>query len=91
MVKAGLDDTIIVAKIKSSSCQFDTTPDTLIQLKREGISSAVLKTMAEAENSPSPRIPNQSANDIDTLPRSYGYYMFDGTNMWISYPRRSTL
>ncbi len=27
MVKAGLDDTLIIAKIGSSKCQFDTSTD----------------------------------------------------------------
>jgi hypothetical protein len=50
MVKAGLDDSIILAKIKSSSCQFDTTTDTLIALKQNGVSAAVLRAMTEAAN-----------------------------------------
>lgn len=52
MVKAGLDDSIIVAKIKSSQCQFDTTPDALIALKQSGVSSAVLKAMTLAARQP---------------------------------------
>lgn len=50
MAKAGLDDSIIIAKIKSSKCQFDTAPDTLITLKQGGVSSAVLRAMTEAPN-----------------------------------------
>jgi hypothetical protein len=45
MVKAGLDDAIIIAKIGSSKCQFDTSTDALIQLKTSGASAAVLKAM----------------------------------------------
>lgn len=52
MAKAGLDDSIIIAKIKSSKCQFDTEPDTLIALKQGGVSSAVLRIMTEASNRP---------------------------------------
>jgi hypothetical protein len=48
MVKAGLEDSIIIAKIKTSKCQFDTEPDTLITLKQSGVSSAVLRAMTEA-------------------------------------------
>ena len=51
MVKAGLDDSIVISKIKSSRCQFDTAPDTLIQLKQSGVSTAVLKAMTESGNS----------------------------------------
>ena len=45
MAKAGIDDAIIVAKIESSKCQFDTSTDALIQLKSAGVSSAVIKSM----------------------------------------------
>jgi hypothetical protein len=48
MVKAGLDDSIIIAKIKTSKCQFDTTPDTLITLKQSGASAAVMRAMTQA-------------------------------------------
>jgi hypothetical protein len=48
MVKAGLDEAIIVAKIGGSKCQFDTSTDALIQLKGSGVSAAVLKAMVGA-------------------------------------------
>ncbi len=48
MAKAGFDDAIIVAKIGSSKCQFDTSTDALIQLKQGGVSAAVMKAMVEA-------------------------------------------
>ncbi|MGA2149523.1 MAG: hypothetical protein ABSH49_31705 [Bryobacteraceae bacterium] len=48
MVKAGLDDAIIIAKIGSSKCQFDTSTDALIQLKQGGASAAVLKAVVAA-------------------------------------------
>jgi hypothetical protein len=48
IVKAGLDDSIIIAKIKTSKCQFDTAPDTLIALKQSGVSSAVMRAMTQA-------------------------------------------
>jgi hypothetical protein len=48
MVKAGLDDALIIAKIGSSKCQFDTSTDALIQLKQGGVSAAVLKAMVGA-------------------------------------------
>ena len=47
MVKAGLDDALIIAKIGSSKCQFDTSTDALIQLKQSGVSAAVLKAVME--------------------------------------------
>jgi hypothetical protein len=48
MVKAGLDEAIIIAKISGSKCQFDTSTDALIQLKESGVSPAVLKAMVGA-------------------------------------------
>jgi hypothetical protein len=48
MAKAGLDDSIIISKIKASRSEFDTAPDTLIALKQNGISAAVLTAMTEA-------------------------------------------
>jgi hypothetical protein len=48
MVKAGLDDALIIAKIGSSKCQFDTSTDALIQLKQSGVSPAVLKAIVGA-------------------------------------------
>jgi hypothetical protein len=46
MVRAKLADGIIVAKIKSSTCQFDTSTDALIKLKGAGVSDTVLEAMA---------------------------------------------
>jgi hypothetical protein len=48
MAKAGFDDAIIIAKISSSKCQFDTSTDALILLKKSGVSAAVLKAMLGA-------------------------------------------
>ena len=48
MAKAGLDDALIIAKIDSSKCQFDTSTDALIQLKQSGVSAAVLKAIMGA-------------------------------------------
>jgi len=48
MVQAKLPDGVIVAKIKSSPCKFDTSTDSLIKLKQAGISDAVMQAMTEA-------------------------------------------
>jgi hypothetical protein len=45
LVKAGLDDEIVIAKIGSSKCQFDTSPEALTQLRQRGVSAAVIKAM----------------------------------------------
>jgi hypothetical protein len=46
MAKAGFDDSIIIAKIGSSKCQFDTSTDALIRLKQSGVSAAVMRAIA---------------------------------------------
>ena len=40
MVQAKLADAIIVAKVRSSTCQFDTSTDALIKLKGAGVPSS---------------------------------------------------
>ena len=49
LAKVGIDDSIIIAKIGSSKCQFDTSVDALIQLKESGVTAAVLKAMVGAQ------------------------------------------
>jgi hypothetical protein len=48
LVRAKLPDSIVIKKIKSSACDFDTSPDALIKLKGAGVSDAVLQVMVEA-------------------------------------------
>ena len=48
MVKAGIGAEIIVAKIKTSSCSFDTSPAALKQLKDASVPDSVVLTMVQA-------------------------------------------
>jgi hypothetical protein len=48
MVKAGFDDALIIDKVGSSKCQFDTSADALIQLKQGGASGPVVRAVMEA-------------------------------------------
>jgi hypothetical protein len=48
LVKAGLPETLIISKIKSASCDFDTSPDALIKLKGAGVSDKILEAMVQA-------------------------------------------
>jgi hypothetical protein len=52
MARARLGDDVIVSMIKSQAGHYDVTPDTLIALKRKGISDKVLAALA-AKSSPS--------------------------------------
>lgn len=50
MNKMGLPPEILVAKIKSSQCNFDTSPASLQALKATGIGDSVILAMVEAPN-----------------------------------------
>ena len=50
MVKSGLTEEIVVAKIKSSPSDFDTSPEALRGLKESGIPSAVILAMIESQS-----------------------------------------
>jgi hypothetical protein len=60
MVQIKFGDSVIVAKIKSSPCKFDTSMDALTKLKAAGVSDAVLQAMMEpcaATSTPSAAAP----------------------------------
>lgn len=48
MVKAGLSTEVIIAKIKTSRCNFDTEPSVLAEMKHTGVPNEVLQAMIEA-------------------------------------------
>ena len=48
MLHAGLTPEIVIAKIKSSSCDFDTSPEVLKQLKMANVPDAVILAMVQA-------------------------------------------
>lgn len=48
MVKAGIGAEIVVAKIKTASCSFDTSPAALKELKDAGIPDSVILAMVQA-------------------------------------------
>ena len=50
MLKAGLSQEIVIAKIHSSACEFDTTPAALEALKAANTPDAVILAMVEAPN-----------------------------------------
>ena len=50
MVKAGLSDEIVLAKISSSPASFDTSAQALADLKKEGVSDRVIMAIFEAAN-----------------------------------------
>jgi hypothetical protein len=48
MAKLGLDDDIIIAKIKNGTCRFHLSDSDLMDLKRAGVSSRVLAVMVDS-------------------------------------------
>ncbi len=51
MVKASLSQDIVIAKIQSSACDFDTSAETLVALKAAGVPDAVILAMVKRDNS----------------------------------------
>lgn len=49
LVKAGLSEGIILAKIKNSRCNFDSSSATLVKLKESGVSESIILAMIEAK------------------------------------------
>jgi curli biogenesis system outer membrane secretion channel CsgG len=49
MAQAKLSDQIIISKVRTTKCKFDTSPSALIQLKRSGASDAVVLALTEAQ------------------------------------------
>jgi len=49
MTVVKLPDSVIVTKIKNSTCKFDISTDGLIKLKQAGVSDAVIQAMTEAK------------------------------------------
>jgi hypothetical protein len=61
MKKAGLSDSLILAKIRSSSSKFDTSTKGLIALKNAGISDPIIEAMVGHSGSPAAAAPAQQA------------------------------
>jgi hypothetical protein len=78
MAKAGLDDAIIVAKIGSSRCQFDTSVDAMLQLEQTGVSAPVLKAMVGAS------APVVKTEQPSPIPAPVEVRLDAGTRVWIS-------
>src|ERR1700678_448407 len=52
MAKMGLDDDIIIARIKHSPCEFQLSDPDLLDLKKSGVSSKVVAAMLESAPAP---------------------------------------
>ena len=56
MVKMGLDDDIIIAKIKSGTSHFQLGDSDLLELKKAGVSSKIIASMLDASAVTEPRV-----------------------------------
>jgi tetratricopeptide (TPR) repeat protein len=74
LVQAKLPDSIVIAKIKSSTCDFDTTADGLIKLKQAGISDSVLQAMVEAPPPSEPTVGTEPGTNPGTNPAACNDY-----------------
>jgi Flp pilus assembly protein TadD len=54
MVQAHLPESVVIAKIKSSTSQFDTSPDALIKLNQAGASPSELQAIVDARAQSNP-------------------------------------
>ena len=59
MTKLGLDDDVIIARIKHSACQFALSDTDLLELKKDGVSSKVVAAMLDT----APTVPTSEPND----------------------------
>jgi tetratricopeptide (TPR) repeat protein len=67
LVQAKLPDSIVIAKIKSSSSEFDTSTEALIKLKQAGVSEPVLQAILDAGTQSNP---SDSGENSPTVPTS---------------------
>jgi hypothetical protein len=52
MIKAGLPESTIVLSIQNTPSQFDTSPQTLVGLKKQGVSQNILNAMLKGKSAP---------------------------------------
>jgi hypothetical protein len=68
MSKLGLDDDIVIAKIKNGNCEFQLGDTDLVDLKKAGVSPKVIAAMLDASVLTSPRVTiNRNEASIHTL------------------------
>lgn len=63
MSKLGLDDEIIIAKIKNGSCEFQLEDPDLVQLKKSGVSPKVIAAMLDSSVRPTSQV-TTSRSDV---------------------------
>lgn len=75
MVEAKLSDALIIDKIHASTCGFDTSTDTILKLKSQGVSDGVIEAMVSCGKELSPTSAGRPADPNDPLsPHAPGIY-----------------
>lgn len=82
MVKLGLGQQVISAKIDASANHFDTSPDALAKLKHQGVPTAIISKMIEATSSAGPSSTNNGM--APTRAATFDYVGADGAQKEIS-------
>jgi len=78
MAQAKLDEQVIIGKIQSSPCAFDTSVDALLKLKSQGVSDGVVRAMiARGDSNAGPGASSLAKNDPDDpqSPHDPGLYV----------------
>ena len=96
MVQTNVPEEAIIRVIKSSPCTFDTFPPVLKDMKRRGVSDAVLQAMVEAPYGPSAEA--TSRDDVAEQPiyhyadqlRQMGYTSPSQVGRNTRFPRQNT-
>lgn len=83
MVKLGLGQQVINAKIDASSNHFDTSPKALSKLKHSGVSSAIISKMIEASSSRSSASSSSHANS-SSHGNTFDFVAADGSHQTIA-------
>ena len=78
LVRAKMPDSIVIAKIKSSTCEFDTSTDALIKLKGAGASDPVLQAFVE----PPPPNGEAAPPDPSPAPRMLSFSVRHRHSLW---------
>jgi len=67
LIKAGLTPEVVIAKVKASACDFDTSPASLKDLKSASVPDAVILAMVQAPVT-TKGVPANHSNIYDSKP-----------------------
>ncbi|WP_254305741.1 hypothetical protein [Sphingopyxis sp. BSNA05] len=80
MISLGLGDEAIVAKIRASESEYDLSIDSMVSLKNQGVSSAVIAAMIDAQESNNSGVAAMVPDSPDPMvPHPEGVYLLDDT------------